>query len=121
MFDWLFEKRVRVRVNFITCRINYYRNKKESFEKLEGMLACYEGTAKDKKLYLKRGCTTYEFWKAINFEAGGHDIYADIKDDEIEEGVWIEFNCWESTFNREFKNSLTPGFFNAEIVGDEVL
>lgn len=118
MFDWLFDKRVRVRANFICHGSDYYDKLNETKKVVERILAYYEGTKKDQSLYLRAGCTTYSLWKQANIEGSGHSFDAD--PDSIEETAYVEFNCWESTFK---KLQLAFGYelFDVTIVGPEVL
>ena len=118
MFDWMFDKRIRVRVNFVTCWFDYYENEANTKLKILGMLASYDGTHKDKIKCLRFGSTSEKFYKECNFSYGEYkkpdmdlDFYG------IKEGAYIEFDCWESTFNKIKKLHYLP-FHNAKIVGE---
>ena len=119
MLDWLIDTRVRVRANFVTCGRNYYDNLGKAKNRVERLMAYYEGTKEDKKRYLRNGCTTYRFYKEINCQGDGH-LSENICSDEIEETAYIEFNCWKSTFKR-LKLNFDCELFDMKIVGPEVL
>ena len=118
MFDWLFDTRVRVRANFITHAIDYYDKLNETKQNVERILAYYEGTRRDKELYLRTGCTTYSFYRQINCRGGGHSLDANLH--EIEETAYVEFNCWKSTF-KQLDSRYGTGLYDITIVGEEVL
>lgn len=123
MFDWLFDKRVRVRVRFVTTWYNYHINKADICCRILGFLALYEGVAKDRKLYMSESHVTKRLYDDCNFTCGGHSEPAEVSDgNDIEKDAWIEFNCWESTFKKIRKiNPVHLVFFDAKIVGEEIL
>lgn len=118
MFDWLFEKRIRVRVKFVTCWCNYYREEVDVRWRILGALASYEGTSEDQKLYLRMRRVTPEFYNDCGFTNGGHkEPDKELKFDEIEEDAFIEFNCWESTLKKLTK-SLDWWCHDFQVIGE---
>lgn len=123
MLDWMFEKRVRVRVKFVTCWGNYYENELTTRFRILGLLASYEGSARDKMLYLRMRSVTSKFYDDCKFAYGGHkEQDKDTRLDQIDNDAWIEFNCWESTFKKIHKNKIDLcWFFYDEMIVEEVL